>query len=102
MLSAEGASGEPTPGIGVFVHVAGGSVASVDQFRHHPRPFRDPAEERFDGDEVVFTAGGTWRIGGRRGWVDASPSVVVLGHAGEPSAATITARCPPTVTCACS
>jgi len=33
---------------------------------------------------VIFTAGGGWRIGGRRGWVDAGPGVVVLGHAGEP------------------
>lgn len=68
----------------MFVHLASGSMASVDRFHHHPRPFRDPSEERFDGDEVIFTAGGSWRIGGRRGWVDAGPGVVVLGHAGEP------------------
>jgi AraC-like DNA-binding protein len=87
MLSAEGTSGEPiqaTTDIGVFAHVASGSVASVDRFRHHPRPFRDPAEEWFDGDEAIFTTGGGWRIGGRRGWIDAGPGVVVLGHDGEP------------------
>lgn len=67
----------------MFVELGGGSVASVDRFHHHPRPFRDPTEEWFDGDEVIFTAAGSWRIGGRRGWVDAGPGVVVLGHAGE-------------------
>jgi AraC family transcriptional regulator len=84
MLPAEGANGETTAGIGVFVHLGSGSVASVDRFHHHPRPFRDPAEEWFDGDEVIFTSGGRWRIGGRRGWVDAGPGVVVFGHDGEP------------------
>jgi AraC family transcriptional regulator len=84
MLPADRADGEPTTGIGVFDHLGGGSVASVNRFRHHPRPFRDPAEEWFDGDEVILTAGGGWRIGGRRGWVDAGPGVVVLGHHGEP------------------
>lgn len=80
----EGTNSEPPRGIGVFAHVASGSVASVNRFRHHPRPFRDPAEEWFDGDEVIFTTGGCWRIGGRRGWVNAGPGVVVLGHDGEP------------------
>ncbi len=84
MLPAEGASDQPGSGIGVFVHLASGSVASVNRFHYHPRPFRDPTEERFDGDEVIFTAGGSWRIRGRRGWVDAGPGVVVLGHDGEP------------------
>jgi AraC family transcriptional regulator len=84
MVSTEAANSEPTTGTGVLVHVASGSVASVDGFRHHPRPFRDPTEEWFDGDEVIFTTGGCWRIGGRRGWVDAGPGVVVLGHDGEP------------------
>jgi AraC family transcriptional regulator len=75
---------EVTSGIGVFDHLGSGSAASVDRFRHHPRPFQDPAEEWFDRDEVVFTTGGGWRISGRRGRVDAGPGVVVLGHAGEP------------------
>ncbi len=68
----------------MFVPLGSGSIASVDRFHHHPHPFRDPSEEWFDGDEVIFTAAGTWRIGGRRGWVDAGPGMVVLGHAGEP------------------
>src|SRR6266545_2392921 len=84
MLPADGASSQPVRGIGEFVHLASGSIASVDRFRHHPRPFRDPTEEWFDGDELIFSAGGGWRIGGRRGWVDAGPGVVVLGHTGEP------------------
>jgi AraC family transcriptional regulator len=84
MLPADGANDEPREGIGVLAHLASGSVASVTRFRHHPRPFRDPAEEWFDGDEVILTTGGCWRIGGRRGWVDAGPGVVVLGHDGEP------------------
>jgi AraC-like DNA-binding protein len=84
MLPAQETSGQPGSGIGVFVHLASGSIASVERFHHHPRRCRDPREERFDGDEVIFTAAGSWRIGGRRGWVDAGPGVVVLGHAGEP------------------
>jgi AraC-like DNA-binding protein len=72
-----------TDGVGVFSALASGSLASVGRFHHQPRPIRDPTEERFDGDEVVFTAGGSWRIGSRRGWVQADPGVVVLGHGGE-------------------
>ncbi len=68
----------------MFISLASGSLASVGRFHHRACPFRDPTEERFDGDQVIFTAGGSWRIGSRRGWVDAEPRVVVLGHDGEP------------------
>jgi AraC-like DNA-binding protein len=76
--------GQPDGRVGVFVALAGGPLASVGRFHHHPRPHRDPTEERFDSDQVIFTAGGRWRIGSRRGWVDAEPRVVVLGRSGEP------------------
>lgn len=84
MVPADEPSSQPGSEIGVFVALASGSIASVDRFHHHPRPFQDPTEEWFDGDQVIFTVAGSWRIGGRRGWVDARPGVVVLGHAGEP------------------
>jgi AraC-like DNA-binding protein len=84
MMPADEPSSQPGNEIGVFIDLASGSIASVDRFHHHPRPFRDPTEEWFDGDQVIFTAAGSWRIGGRRGWVDAGPGVVVLGHADEP------------------
>jgi AraC-like DNA-binding protein len=84
MSSTRGPNGRPEGGIGVLVSLASGSLASVHRFHHHARPVRDPTEERFDGDQVIFTAGGNWRIGGRLGWVDAEPRVVVLGHDGEP------------------
>jgi AraC family transcriptional regulator len=84
MSSAREPTGQPDGGIGVLVSLASGSLASVHRFHHHARPVPDPTEERFDGDQVIFTAGGSWRIGGRLGWVDAEPRVVVLGHHGEP------------------
>jgi AraC-like DNA-binding protein len=77
-------SSQPDGGVGVFVALASGPLASVGRFHHHSHPFRDPTEEHFDGDQVIFTAGGSWRIGSRHGWVDAEPRVVVLGHDGEP------------------
>jgi AraC-like DNA-binding protein len=75
---------QPDGEVGTFVDLANGSLASVGRFQHHPRPFRDPIEERFDGDQVIFTTGGSWRVGSRHGWVDAEPRVVVLGRDGEP------------------
>jgi AraC-like DNA-binding protein len=84
MSSTREPSGQPQGGIGVLVSLASGSLASVHRFHHHTRQVRDPTEERFDGDQVIFTAGGSWRIGSRLGWVDAEPRVVVLGHDGEP------------------
>lgn len=68
----------------MIVGLARGSLASAERFHHHPHPYPDPGEEWFDRDQVVFTAGGRWRLVSRRGTVDAHPGMVVLGHHGEP------------------
>src|SRR6266545_2781548 len=77
-------SGAPSAGVGVLTLLARGSVASVNSFHHDARPVRDPAEEWFSGDTLIFTVGGSWRIRSRHGWVDANPDLLVFGRAGTP------------------
>jgi AraC-like DNA-binding protein len=77
-------SGEPSAGVGVLTLLARGSVGSINSFHHDAHPVRDPAEEWFSGDTLIFTVGGSWRVRSRHGWVDANPDLLVLGRAGTP------------------